>query len=123
GVRKQSLRDYVRSQNDHTLHVFRPRQPFAAKRALQFEEHLESQLGRPYAIHHHLTGERAAGLHCSEYVTDALIAAETMRARQPWRVSPSTLVEGILKADLYRQAESMLIRPEPVEPPAVLNWC
>jgi len=56
GVRKQSLRDYFTSQADHTLHFFHPNQPLSEKRAESFERHLECQLGRPYAIHHHLTG-------------------------------------------------------------------
>ncbi len=123
GVRKQSLRDYFVCQGDHTLHFFYPRQPLSQTRRESFEQHLESQLGRPYAIHHHLTGERAAGLHCSEYVTDALIAAGTLRARQPSRVSPATLVEGILKADLYRQGETVQLVPDAPERPESQGWC
>ncbi|MGE5195273.1 MAG: hypothetical protein ACM3U2_22500 [Deltaproteobacteria bacterium] len=123
GVRKQSLRDYFVCQGNHTLHFFHPCRPFSEKRAQCFEQHLESQLGRPYAILHHLTGERAAGLHCSEYVTDALIAAGTVRARQPSRVSPATLVEGILKADLYRQEGTVQPVPDSPERPASGGWC
>jgi hypothetical protein len=110
-------------QAGHTLHFFHPRQPLSEKSARRFTEHLECQLGRPYSIHHHLTGERAAGLHCSEYVTDALIAAEKVRARRPARVSPASLVEGILQADLYRQADSLQILPESPTPPASQGWC
>jgi hypothetical protein len=123
GVRKQSIRDYFICQRDHTLHFFHPREPFSEKRKQRFEHHLESQLGRPYAIHHHLTGERAAGLHCSEYVTDALIAAGILRARQPPRVSPATLVEGILKADLYRQGATIELVSESQEPQESQGWC
>ena len=123
GVRKQSLSDYLLSQNDHTLHVLHPRRSFSPKRAIQFERHLENQLGRPYAIHHHLSGERAAGLHCSEYVTDALICAEVLCARQPPRVSPATLVEGILKADLYDEATTIALVPDSPQRPASQSWC
>jgi hypothetical protein len=123
GVRKQSLRDYFTSQADHTLHFFHPNQPLSEKRAESFERHLECQLGRPYAIHHHLTGERSAGLHCSEYVTDALIAAGMLRAKQPPRVSPASLVEGILKTDLYRAGETLQLVPETPERPASQGWC
>jgi hypothetical protein len=123
GVRKQSLRDFVRSQSDHTLHVFRPRRPFGPQRAARFEQYLESQLGRPYAIHHHLTGERAAGLHCSEYVTDALISAELLRAKQPPRVSPASLVEGIVKADLYDEVATLDLVLKPAPRPESLSWC
>ncbi len=100
-------------------------QPLSPENARKFEEHLESQLGRPYAISHHLTGSRADGLHCSEYATDALIAAGLLHAKQPSRVSPATLVAGILKDDLVcaRQPTLQLI-PDP--PPATCipdNWC
>jgi hypothetical protein len=123
GVRKQLLRDYLVSQNDHTLHVFHPRKPFTAAQADRFEKHLEAQLGRPYAIRHHLSGERCEGLHCSEYVTDALISAELIRAKEPPRVSPATLVEGILKANLYEQAQTLQLVPEPAERPESAGWC
>jgi hypothetical protein len=123
GVRRQLLADYLVSQNDHTLHVFHPRKPFTAAQADCFEKHLEAQLGRPYAIRHHLTGERCQGLHCSEYVTDALISADLLRAKEPPRVSPATLVEGILKADLYEQAETLELVPEPPPRPESAGWC
>jgi hypothetical protein len=123
GVRKQFLGAYLASQSDHTLYVFQPRRPFTESQAKRFEEHLEAQLGRPYAIKHHLTGERCAGLHCSEYVTDALISADLLRAQEPPRVSPATLVEGILKAGLYDQTQTLELVPEPSECPASAGWC
>jgi len=123
GVRKQSLTDFLRSQSDHTLHVFNPRRAFGPARAQCFERHLESQLGRPYAIHHHLTGDRAAGLHCSEYVTDALISADLLRAKKPPRVSPATLVEGIVKAELYDDVVTLQLIPEPLPRPESTGWC
>ncbi len=123
GVRKQTLREYVVSQGDHTLYFFHPCRPFSGERRACFEQHLERQLGRPYAIHHHLTGRRCEGLHCSEYVTDALMAAEALRARQPSRVSPATLVEGILKADLYRQGTTVALVPQSAERPESQGWC
>jgi hypothetical protein len=123
GVRKQSLASFLQSQSGHTLHVFNPRRPFGSARAIRFEQHLEKELGRPYAIHHHLTGERAAGLHCSEYVTDALINAELLRAKQPSRVSPATLVEGIRKADLYDAAVILQLVVESPQRPESRSWC
>jgi hypothetical protein len=123
GVRKQRLADYLISQNDHTLYFFHPRKPFTEAQADRFKEHLEAQVGRPYAIRHHLTGERCAGLHCSEYVTDALISADLLRAKEPPRVSPATLVEGILKGELYEQAQTLRLVPEPPERPESAGWC
>lgn len=123
GVRKQLLCDYLAGQDDNALHPFHLCQPLSQEKARKFEEHLESQLGRPYAIAHHLTGNRAEGLHCSEYATDALIAAGLMRANQPPRVSPATLVTGILKGDLYRQATTLQLVPEPPRRPDSQSWC
>ena len=123
GVRRHSLDDYLVTQNDNTLYLFHPCQPFTEIRASRFEEHLKNQIGRPYAIHHHLTGERATGLHCSEYVCDALIAAETLHARQPSRVSPASLVEGILQAEVYQPGDVVRLLPEPPARPASQSWC
>jgi hypothetical protein len=123
GVRKQSLADYLAGQDDNAQHPFHPSRPLAPEEAQKLEEHLESQLGRPYAIAHHLTGNRAEGLHCSEYATDALIAAGLLRAKQPSRVSPATLVAGILKDDLYAQATTLQLIPDPPRRPDSCSWC
>lgn len=123
GVRKQLLCDYLAGQDENALHPFHLCQPLSPEKAQKLEEHLESQLGRPYAIAHHLTGNRAEGLHCSEYATDALIAAGVMRAKQPSRVSPATLVAGILKDELYRQSTTLQLVPEPPPRPDSDSWC
>lgn len=101
GVRKLPLADYLASQGDAKLFVFCPRSPFTPDQSEKFETHLESQLGRPYGIKHHLTGKRSDGLHCAEYVTDALIAADLMEACRPSRVSPASLKDGIEESELY----------------------
>ncbi|MBI3862082.1 MAG: hypothetical protein HY290_09320 [Planctomycetia bacterium] len=123
GVRKQSLADYLESQKDAELHPFHPHKPLTKKQAAQFEAHLESQLGRPYAVTHHLTGQRANGLHCSEYATDALIGCGLLTANEPSRVSPASLAEGILKGDLYEEADSLQLAPEPAPLPESDWWC
>ncbi len=123
GVRRQPLPEYLASQNDHTLYVFHPRKPFSKERAVKFEGHLESELGRSYAIRHHLTGERAKGLHCAEYVTDALIAADLIHAEAPPRVSPATLVKGIVDGELYDLGATLELAPIPLERPASQTWC
>ena len=83
----------------------------------------ESELGRPYAIKHHLTGKRSTGLHCSEYVTDALQSMQLIKAKRPPKVSPASLVEGILKSELY-QAPHMSQVAE-TRPPVATgdDWC
>jgi hypothetical protein len=123
GVRKQTLAEYLDSQKEASLHPFHPRQPLTEKQVARLEEHLEGQLGRPYAIKHHLTGGRAKGLHCSEYATDGLIAAGLLRAKDPARVSPASLVEGVLNANLYEEADTLQLAPEPVPRSETASWC
>jgi hypothetical protein len=122
GVRKQLLRDYVVGLHDAAVHPFHLCQSLTDDEAERFEKHLEGQLGRPYAIKHHLTGNRAAGVHCSEYVTDALIAAGRLRAKQPSRVSPASLVEGVLTAGVHQQAATLQLTPPPAQRVESENW-
>jgi hypothetical protein len=115
GVRKQTLHYYLASQTPNEVHLFKPQRPIDGERAAEFEKALEGQLGRPYAIQHHLTGERCEGLHCAEYVVDALMAINVLHAERPQRVSPASLREGILKHDLYGPEETVQIAR--IEPP------
>ena len=87
------------------------------------EGYLDSQLGRRYGIKHHLTGKRADGVHCAEYVVDSLIACELMQAQQPWRVSPASLVEGIVESDLYTQSLTLALKTPSVPRPAGQGRC
>ena len=103
GVRKTPFAEYVRQQTPSTIQIVHPTTPFTGAKAASYEQYLDGQLGRKYAVKHHLTGHRGDGLHCSEYLTDALMAAETISAKQPARVSPSSLLEGVLIANLYRE--------------------
>jgi len=123
GVRKQLLSDYIQGLRDARVHPFHPIEPLSEKQMQCFEQHLESQLGRPYAIKHHLTGSRAKGLHCSEYVTDALMAAEMLHAQNPARVSPASLVEGALESGAYRPGESLELVGDSPNPPEDQSWC
>jgi len=123
GVRKQLLEEYLDSQSPDAIHVFHPCTPFSAEQAQAFETSLNKQLGRAYGIKHHLTGRRAEGLHCAEYVTDALMSPGLIHANSPPRVSPASLVEGILKADLYSLPHTFELN----EPVVVIDkdapWC
>jgi hypothetical protein len=51
------------------------------------------------------------------------MAAGLMRAKQPSRVSPATLVIGILKDGLYSQAATLQLVPDPPPRPASESWC
>ncbi len=123
GVRKQSLRDYLKVQAPETLHTFHPHVPLTPEHSERLTAFLDSQLGRPYAIQHHLTGERAEGVHCAEYVTDALMAIERLHAEQPAKVSPASLVKGITRHQVYDSSgEWELPSPAP-GPPSGATWC
>ncbi|MFV0444041.1 MAG: YiiX/YebB-like N1pC/P60 family cysteine hydrolase [Planctomycetaceae bacterium] len=114
GVRKLPLATYLATQAPVRIEVHHPVQPLSDKQSRQLERYLESQLGRPYAIQHHLTGERCAGLHCAEYVTDALMSIDVVRAKQPARVSPVSLRTGIVRHHVYTAGTSIrLQRPAP----------
>jgi hypothetical protein len=123
GVRRLALREYLEHQQPTEIHLFHPQQPFSKERGGEFERYLESQLGRSYAVRHHLTGEAVDGMHCAEYVTSGLIRCGVLQAKEPARVSPASLVEGIVKANVYRQAETIELKPEAVAAPANASWC
>ena len=123
GVRKTSLDEYLRLQTPTQLHVVHPAMPLTPERAVSYESHLNGQLGRKYAIKHHLTGQRCDGLHCAEYLTDALMSAELIRANNPARVSPGSLLEGLEKANLYTDGGHFALKSLEPQKPANLTWC
>jgi hypothetical protein len=95
---------YCRSECPNTMHVYKPNTKFSKRRQELFVKHLESELGRDYAVKHHLSGKRAEGIHCAEYVMDALAACRLMRADEPAKVSPDSLRQGVEQAGLYDKA-------------------
>ena len=124
GARCLPLKTYLQSVGDDEIHVFQPRRAFSESRAGKFEAALDSQLGRPYAVRHHLSGERGEGLHCSEYVTDALMAGRVISAKQPARVSPASLVEGITKHGIYSMGTTLSVKPpQPRDTQSESGWC
>jgi Permuted papain-like amidase enzyme, YaeF/YiiX, C92 family len=123
GVRKTSLDEYLRLQTPTQLHVVHPATPLSGERAAAYETHLNGQLGRKYAINHHLTGQRCDGLHCAEYMTDALMSAELIRAQNPPRVSPGSLLEGLEKANLYTDGGHFKLKAIEPQKPTNLTWC
>lgn len=123
GVRKMPLSEFLAGQGDADLAVYAPTYELSTSQAAAFERHLESQLGRPYAIAHHVTGNRCAGLHCAEYAVDALSAAQIIGVEHPARQSPATLREAIVHDALYARVAVVQIEPEPEVPPADASWC
>lgn len=123
GVRVQPLSDYLQSQCPDRVHMVHPRRRFSRRKSRLFREHLESQLGRSYAVKHHVTGKRTEGIHCAEYVVDALIHAGVACAENPPRVSPASLADGLLEHEIYTPAVTVVVNEPVVEPPVSQSWC
>jgi hypothetical protein len=123
GVRKLPLKDYLTVQVPDCVQVVQPRRPLTPEQGRAFEAALESRLGTPYAVHHHLTGQRCEGLHCSEYVTDALMSIELIRAERPPKVSPASLLTGITTGKVYESGELFELVPPPAPRPTGTNRC
>lgn len=123
GVRKSPLADYLRLQTPTDLQVVHPVEPFTGSEADAFASHLRGELGRPYGLRHHVTGKRADGIHCAEYMTEALVQTERFTAAQPARVSPGRLFDSLTESGSYSLGGYYeLAVPEPA-PPENETWC
>lgn len=123
GVRKTPLAEYVALQTPCDLLAVHPSRPLSEAEANRLGRALEQQLGRPYAIRHHLTGSKCEGTHCSEYATESLIAAGLLTANNPARVSPGSLLQGVTAAGLYMEGDEFTLALAPVPEPADETWC
>jgi hypothetical protein len=115
GVRKLPLAEYLETQAPDEVHLYHPDRPLTEEEAERIAVWLDSQLGRPYAVKHHLTGRRARGMHCSEYVTDALMEIGWLTAEQPAKVSPASLLTGIVETGIYEPGGTLVL-PDVREP-------
>lgn len=122
GVRCQTLENYLRTQSPDELHVFQPAGIMNAGRQKQFEAWLDDQLGRPYAVSHHLSGERGDGVHCAEYVSEALDKCGVINVENPAKVSPASLVKGITLHDLYSQSQTVRVVAPTVQTESATSW-
>lgn len=123
GVRCLSLAAYLKFQGPGEVHVYTPVKMFSKTRAKKFEKYLDSQLGRPYAVKHHLNGGRAKGLHCAELITDTFINVGMLKANNPSRVTPASLIEGVTKGKLYRAGKKVTIAaPVPTPEKKSKTW-
>ncbi|MDZ4686832.1 MAG: YiiX/YebB-like N1pC/P60 family cysteine hydrolase [Planctomycetaceae bacterium] len=123
GVRKTPMDDYLRFLVPSDVEIIHPARPWTESQTRAYVDHLNSQLGRRYRIRHHVTGGRTDGVHCAEYLTDALIAAGQMTASQPSRVSPGSLRQGALEGGVYVAGATYdFAEAKPAEP---INetWC
>ncbi|MCA9073411.1 MAG: hypothetical protein KDA93_00155 [Planctomycetaceae bacterium] len=123
GVRRQSLAEYLMTQSPDELHVYHPSQPLTEEQGRGLTEYLDGQLGREYAVHHHLTGQRVKGVHCAEYVTDALMSIGLLYAERPSKVSPASLQTGITTAGVYASTGTIDPTPPPKPTPKGSNRC
>lgn len=123
GVRRLSLVAYLDATRPDDLLLLHPRMPFDPDRADRFVARLNADLGRPYGIAHHLTGRRAEGVHCAEYLTDALSDASLIVAQHPSNVSPASLLSGLRRHDLYAPGGMVAVLvPKPERAPG-RTWC
>jgi hypothetical protein len=123
GVRKLLLEEYLEVQAPDEVTLFHPGRPFAEEETRRYRAALERQLGRPYAVKHFVTGKRCEGLHCAEYVTDALIEIDWLRAEHPSHVSPGSLLAGVSQAGAYSAGERVIV-PHALKPiPEPASWC
>lgn len=122
GVRCQTLAGYLKTQSPNEIHILQPRKPLSERHCEKFEKYLDSQLGRSYSVRHHLTGERSDGVHCSEYVTNALISCGMLKAARPSRVSPASLVVGVTRHKLHLPIQSVRIEREIIVEEPADSW-
>lgn len=120
GVRRLPLDDYLISQRPTDIQLLHPSTPFTEKQAAEFSKFLKQQIGRPYDVKHFATGRRCNGLHCSEYMTDALIASHHLVAQNPARVSPSALISSLTDNQIYTAGATHVL-PEPPAPPEPIS--
>lgn len=123
GVRRTPLAQYLYELTPGEVEIFQPLRSIEGAPAVLMQRYLESQLGRPYQVRQHLTGCACAGVHCSEYVTEALMAAELMTARQPARVTPGSLLEGVVEGRVYALDRVCELTAAPVDVPEEEGWC
>ena len=122
GVRCQTLENYLQIQSPDELHIFQPTRPLNSSQQKQLAGWLDGQLGRPYAVAHHISGERGKGVHCAEYVTEALYKCGLIKVKNPAKVSPASLVKGITIYNVYLQTETVHIIAPIREPTPSSTW-
>ncbi len=123
GVRCLPLPKYLSWVGEHPVTALHPAQPLSEAAASAMESRLDTELGRPYAIAHHLTGERCDGVHCAEYATDALVAAGVVKVKQAPRVSPASLTTGLLDHELYTAGSRLIAEVPPPPKSDSGSWC
>ncbi|MEZ5942294.1 MAG: YiiX/YebB-like N1pC/P60 family cysteine hydrolase [Planctomycetaceae bacterium] len=123
GVRCQRLEAYLNCIAPDEVHVMVPQREMSNNELEKLTAFLDSKIGTPYAVLHHSTGQRAEGVHCSEYLTDALCEIDWLEAKSPPRVSPGSLLVGVASPNIYRSAGLIQIEEELPAPPPDAGRC
>jgi hypothetical protein len=116
GVRQQPLAEYLQTIAPDRVQVVVPCRPLSETEERRLQGYLDESVGTPYSVLHHATGKRARGVHCAELTTDALMAIEWLQAESPPRVSPGSLLTGLVEGGVYERGPEMVL--EKVVPPA-----
>lgn len=117
GVRCQPLDEYLESQRPCEIELFHPTKPFTKDQVQKFDAYLQEQVGRPYAVRQYVTGRQVKGLHCAEYLTQALIASEHVTSENPAQVSPAGILQSLTQYELYSACEAATLPAVPIPPP------
>ena len=123
GVRKSKLNDYLKEPGSGTIELYHLSMDLSQSQCDHLSQALSEELGRPYAVKHYVTGKKARGVHCSEYVTDALISIDLLRAKRPVRVTPASLLQGILEAEIYQAGAAMKVTKQSEVAKKGDGWC
>ncbi|MCA8988863.1 MAG: hypothetical protein KDA78_14535 [Planctomycetaceae bacterium] len=123
GVRKSELIDYLTECAPNHLVLLNPNQPLSEDQKSRLLLALEEQIGRPYGIKHHISGKPAKGVHCSEYITSAMVSAGYLTAERPAKVSPASLRAGLLNHHLYSEIAETEMIVASIPPVPQSTWC
>ncbi len=123
GVRKLTLEKYLRNQCPNDLIVCHPKKRFSKREVFIFKKHLEEGIGRPYSFKQFVTGKSVKGIHCSEYLTGALLKCEIVSVKHPANVSPGSLLRGITRYDIYHQSGTVELDEGPIIAEQGSNRC
>ncbi|WP_437223554.1 hypothetical protein SH661x_003262 [Planctomicrobium sp. SH661] len=122
GVRKLSLDEFLKLQAPDALTLCHPVRPLSEEEKVVFQQRLDRELGRQYSVTHFIRGQRGVGLHCAEYLTDALMSIDWVHAENPAQVSPGSLLAGVTGSGVHVMGEEIIV-PHRLEPiPETTNW-
>ena len=97
--------------------VMKPKRLLTQDQRERLVSYLDSQIGRRYSVKSYVRHMPSDGIHCAEYVANALMSANQLNADRSYRLNPAALV-GQLRGD-YQTASAVSV-PD-YEPQG--SWC